>query len=145
MVRSAIALLLQQPSLVLEIEPPTLFGALRQPGVPLLLELIELVRARPDIVTGTLLEHFEGREEHDALAKLALHEVLAQPENWRDEFLGALKALDVETLKQRETELKDRLTELGSSGLSAGERSELQGIQPAIRRIEAQIRADSAR
>jgi DNA primase len=145
MVRTAIALLLQQPSLVLEITPPTLFGALRQPGVPLLLELIELVRARPDIVTGALLEHFADREEYDALSRLALQDVLARPENWRDEFLGALKALDVETLKQREAELNARMIEAGSSSLSAAEKAELRSIQPSIRRIEAEVRADSSR
>jgi DNA primase len=145
MVRTAIALLLQQPSLVLEIQPPTLFGALRQPGIPLLLELIDVVRARPDIVTGALLEHFAGREEYEALSKLALQDVLSQPENWRDEFLGALKALDMDTLKQRYVELNARVTEGGISALSAEEKAELLSIQPSIRRLEGEIRADSAR
>jgi DNA primase len=145
MVRTAIALLLQQPALVLEIQPPTLFGALRQPGIPLLLELIDIVRARPDIVTGALLEHFAGREEYEALSKLALQDVLSQPENWRDEFLGALKALDMDTLKQRYVELNARVTEGGTSALSAEEKAELLSIQPSIRRLEDEIRADSAR
>jgi DNA primase len=143
MVRTAISLLLQKPALVLDIQPPTLFGALRQPGVPLLLELIELVRSRPDIVTGALLEHFADREEYDALSKLAFQDVLARPENWREEFLGALKALDVETLKQREAELNARLIESGSSALSAEEKSELRALQPEIRRLEAEMRAAS--
>src|SRR5690606_33662281 len=46
-VRSAIALLLQQPSLALELAPPYRFVALRQPGIDLLTELIALVSARP--------------------------------------------------------------------------------------------------
>jgi len=145
MVRTAIALLLQQPALVLEIQPPTLFGALRQPGVPLLLELIDIVRARPDIVTGAILEHFAGREEYDALSKLALHEVLSLPDAWRDEFIGAIKALDMDTLKQRYAELNARVIEAGTSALTPEEKVELLSILPSIRRLEGEIRADSAR
>jgi DNA primase len=48
-VRSMVALLVQQPRLVEALEPPYLFGALRQPGIPLLMELIALCRARPGI------------------------------------------------------------------------------------------------
>ncbi|MEO8160524.1 MAG: DNA primase [Arenimonas sp.] len=141
LVRTAISLLLQQPSLAREIEPPYLFNTLRQPGIPLLVEMIALIRERPDIGTGAILEHFDGREEGTSLGKLALADVLANPEHWREEFTGALKALDVETLKQREAELNVRLVELGSSGLSGEEKSELRSLQPAIRELETQLRA----
>ncbi len=140
LVRTAIALLLQRPALALEIAPPYLFNTLRQPGIALLSELIALVRERPDIGTGAILEHFADREEGASLSKLALGEVLASPEHWQEEFLGALKGLDVETLKQREMELKLRLQE---SGLSSEEKSELRSLQPAIRQLETELRANS--
>ena len=45
------------------------FGELHRVG--LLGELVLLVHQRPDITTGALLEHFEGRDEASALVKLA--------------------------------------------------------------------------
>jgi len=45
MLATAIALLLQQPALALTAEPPWPFSALRQPGIPLLMELLALCRA----------------------------------------------------------------------------------------------------
>jgi DNA primase len=106
LVRSAIALLLQQPALALALEPPYLFGALRQPGIPLLMELIALVRERPDISTGVLLEHFAEREEGVALQKLAMHAFPGEEATWRREFLDALAQLDRQTRLQRVEELQ---------------------------------------
>src|SRR6185369_16699611 len=54
LVRSAVALLVQAPQLASAIEPPWTFSELRQPGIPLLVELIALCRDRPDITTGSL-------------------------------------------------------------------------------------------
>jgi DNA primase len=139
-VRTAIALLLQQPALALEIEPPYLFNVLRQPGIPLLVELIALAQSRPGIGTGAVLEHFDGREEADALHKLALTDMLTPPEQWTHEFLGALKRLDLEALKQREAELLAKQVEGGLASLSATEKDEVRGLQPSIRAIEAELR-----
>ena len=141
MVRTAISLLLQQPSLAQEIEPPYIFNALRQPGIALLVELIDLIQQRPDIGTGAILEHFSEREESSPLNKLATTEMLMNPENWKFEFLGALKALDMETLRQRETELNERQTQFGLAALAADERNELRSLQPAIRKLEAELKA----
>jgi DNA primase len=141
LVRTAISLLLQQPSLAQAIEPPYLFGILRQPGIPLLLELIALIRERPEIGTGAILEHFAEREEGVALNKLATTEVLMPPEHWSHEFVGALKSLDMETLRQRETELNQRLAQSGLASLSAEERNELRNLQPNIRRLEVEMKA----
>jgi DNA primase len=107
-VRTAIALLLQQPGLVQHMTPPYRFAELRQPGIALLMELIALVRARPDITTGGLLEHFAEREEGASLHKLALMEFPAAVEQWRAEFLDALAQLDRQTLQQRIDELLAR-------------------------------------
>jgi DNA primase len=144
LVRTAISLLLQQPALVASIEPPCLFGILRQPGIPLLVELIELIRSRPEIGTGAILEHFSGREEGVSLDKLAISEMLVAPERWSHEFIGAVKTLDLETLKQREGDLNQRLMREGMSSLSAAEREELRGLQPSIRKLDSEIKALSS-
>ncbi|MEO6064834.1 MAG: DNA primase, partial [Lysobacterales bacterium] len=105
LVRKSIAMLIQQPSLALSIEPPYRFATLRQPGAELLTELILHVRAHPELHTGQLLEHWEGREEHPALVKVASHELAATPETWSVEFLEAIGKLDRQTLDQQIDEL----------------------------------------
>src|SRR5690348_16868370 len=72
LVRSAIAMLLAEPSLAGEAQAPYAFAALDKPGVPLLLELLDLARARPEINTAAILEHFARRPESNALQKLAM-------------------------------------------------------------------------
>jgi DNA primase len=135
LVRSAIALLLQRPSLALELQPPDTFAALRQPGIPLLAELIALVRERPDITTGALLEHFEGREEFGHLQKLAAQDMPGEEDKWRDEFLDVIGQLERQTLQQRVDELHTKWREIGkSSALTAEEHAELKSLQMAIAR-----------
>jgi len=90
-----------------------------------------------------VLEHFAGREEEPALQKLAMSEVLAEPDRWESELWGALKRLDLDSLKQRETDLNQKLIEGGFSALTAEEKDELRGIQPQIRRMEETIKAAS--
>ncbi|MFY2763671.1 DNA primase [Arenimonas sp. MALMAid1274] len=133
LVRAAISLLLQQPELAHAIEPPYLFGILRQPGIPLLMELIELSRERPGIGTGAILEHFAEREEGAALQKLATQVFPGEPAAWRAEFLDALAQLDRQTRQQRIEELQARINEVGMSGLSDAEKLELRELHAAPR------------
>jgi len=114
MVRSAIVRLLHQPALALSLEPPYLFAGLRQPGVALLAEIIVLVRERPDITTGGLLEHFGDREEATALQKLATQSLPGEEAAWRNEFLGAMAQLEKQTVQQRIDELQAKQRESGS-------------------------------
>ncbi len=128
LVRAAIALLLQQPALAEAIEPPYLFAVLRQPGIPLLMELIALARERPDIGTGGVLEHFAGREEGAALQKLAIQSLPGDATTSRAEFLDALQQLDRQTRLQRVEELKIK------GPLSASEQAELREILGSLNR-----------
>ena len=131
LVRSAVALLVQRPALAGHLQPPFAFAGLRQAGVDLLIELIEVCRARPEIGTGALLEQFVGREEASALQKLAVQEFPGGEEESQAEFLGALRQLERQTESQRRSDLQLRLKELeakGSSGLSEQERNELRQL-----------------
>jgi len=125
LVRSAIALLLQQPALALALEPPYTFNVLRQPGIPLLAELISLVRERPDITTGALLEHFAEREEAVALQKLASQDLPGEADKWRDEFLDAMAQLEKQTLQQRLDELQAKQRDVG---LDDDDKTELRAL-----------------
>ncbi|MCY7312520.1 MAG: toprim domain-containing protein, partial [Pseudoxanthomonas sp.] len=106
LVRAAISILLQQPALGLALAPPYAFGELEQPGVDLLLELLSLVHARPEITTGALLQHFSEREELAALQKLASHAIPGNETIWRMELLDAATQLEKQTVEQRIEELQ---------------------------------------
>ena len=115
LVRSAVALLVQNPAFAAAIEPPHLFSTLRQPGIALLMELIALCRDRTEISTAGILEHFAEREELKSLQKLAVMEFPGGEDEWKSEFLDALAQLDRQTRQQRLDELHTRMAELSDA------------------------------
>ncbi len=125
LVRSAVALLLQAPGLAQDTPWPPLFAALRQPGVNLLTELIALLRERPHLSTGALLEHMGEREEAPALQKLALQAPPGDIAIWRNEWADVLGQLNQQTLQQRVDELKARQSE---AALTGDEKDELRAL-----------------
>ncbi|MGQ4582891.1 DNA primase [Lysobacter sp. F60174L2] len=134
LVRAAIAFVLQQPSLALELEPPFRFAALQQPGIALLVDLLQLIYQRPDISTGSLIEHFSGRPEHEALQKLASQSLPGDEAKWRDELLDAIAQLDRQMLMQRIDELQAIVHEGGFAALSTQEKAELRELQDSARK-----------
>jgi DNA primase len=126
LVRSAITHLLHRPGFALDLQPPFRFAVLRQPGIELLSELVLLVRERPDINTGALLEHFEGREELGALQKLAAHALPGDDAALRQVFLDTIVRLDAEALQQRREELQARI-----ASLDEAEKAELRDLLQA--------------
>ena len=128
LVRAAITLLVQQPSLALAIEPPWPFAALRQPGVALLVELVELGRARPDLTTGALLEHFAQRDEVGALQKLAVADFPGGVDEARAEFVDAIRQLERQTRQQRIEELQ---ADHAQGGLADAGKEELRQLLAA--------------
>ncbi len=133
LVRTAIALLLQQPSLAAQIEPPYVFAILRQPGVPLLMEIMSICLSRPDITTAVLLEQFDGREDQEALRKLVMMEFPSAPENWKAEFLDAVDQLNRQTAQQRLDELLARQQQVQLSPIEKDEMRELLRSRVRVR------------
>ena len=125
LVRSAILHLLHQPAFALDLQPPYRFAALRQPGIELLSELILLVRERPDISTGTLLEHFAEREEAAALQKLAGQALPGDDASLRTSFVDAITMLDKQVLLQRLEELQEQQRDSGLDDAGKQEMREL--------------------
>ncbi|MFT3790761.1 MAG: DNA primase [Rudaea sp.] len=132
LVRIAVALLLQNPGFAADIEPPHTFSALRQPGIPLLVELIALCRERPEISTAAIVDFYAEREEGRALQKLAVMEFPGGEDAWRAEFFDALRQLDRQTQIQRRDELDARVRSGGIASLSAGEKDELRALKVAV-------------
>ncbi|MDR2872527.1 MAG: DNA primase [Xanthomonadaceae bacterium] len=108
LIRSAIGLLLQKPAMALQTEPPYPFADLRQPGVPLLIELLELVRQRPDITTGALLEHYAEHEELSALQRMAAQTWPGDENGWLQELHDVIMQLERQTREQRIGELQEK-------------------------------------
>jgi DNA primase len=125
LVRSAISLLLQQPARALELQQPFRLAGLRQPGVALLIDLLQRAEQRPDISTGSLVEHFSGRDEYAALQKLASQSRPGDESAWRSEFIDAVMQLERQTLQQRLDELQAKQRE---SGLDDADKVELRAL-----------------
>jgi DNA primase len=70
-VRQALELLLYQPSLAADISQPEFLQHCDVAGVPLLIEVLELLQQQPELSTGALLEHWRGRKEDRSLYQLA--------------------------------------------------------------------------
>jgi len=128
LVRSAISVLLQKPSLAAALTPPYRFAELRQPGIELLVEIVDLVQQRPEISTGALLEQFAGHEQAGALQKLASQSFPGDDDTLQREFLDAVAQLDKQTIEQRLAELQHQHREVG---LSTEEKRELLSLQQA--------------
>jgi DNA primase len=129
--RHAIGLLLQHPQLAATAGDPQRFATLQQPGVSLLIELLELLQANPHLTTAALLEHWRGREEERHLFNLVRRELLldAAQDNLKEEFLGAMHGLQQQMLHQRQRELSQR----PFSELTAAERREYQALLQKLR------------
>ena len=105
LVRSVIALLVAEPALARRAAQPYPFATLRQPGIDLLVDLLDAARSREDMTTAMLLEHFRDREEADALHKLALVEHAEGKLDLTAEFDDALVQLRRHAVTQRITDL----------------------------------------
>jgi DNA primase len=132
LVRTAVALLVQNPGFALGVEPPHLFPTLRQPGIPLLVELIALCRDRTEISTAGILEHFAEREELKALQKLAVMDLHVPESDLSVEFLDALAKLDQQTHQQRRDDLDAKIATQGLATLSPDEKAELRELKKLL-------------
>jgi DNA primase len=139
LVRAAIELLLHKPSLALSLPRPYRFTDLRQAGIDLLSEMMNLVESRPDITTGALIEHFADREESAALQKLAASSFVGDEQGLGHYFLGTMYQLELQAVEQRNADLAAKLRELGPSGIDDLERAEFAQLLAEARSLRAMI------
>nr|MBP6309587.1 DNA primase [Arenimonas sp.] len=119
---------MQNPRFGLSIQAPYAFELLEQPGVHLLIELLNMIHARPEITTASLLESFEQHDDYAALQKLAMLEIPGDDTSWKLEFSDALEQLAKQYRQQRLTELRQQMAQ---SGLSETETLELRELLQA--------------
>ena len=124
-VRRAIRMLLHEPSLAAHAGETGEMRGGNVAGAELLADLIETLRARPDMTPGVILEHFREHEWSRGLEVLAHSEPeIPDSDGLREEFIGCLRLVLENAERQRAKLRLEDLTKRHLSELSAGERRE---------------------
>lgn len=123
--RHAISLLLNQPSLISNVTDITALSRLRANGTPVLLELISLLRAQPNLKTGSILEHWRDRPEYETLAQIAAQEFILPEAGLVAEFQDTLLRVTQQAYEQQMEVLHAKASR---EGLTDSEKRELQDL-----------------
>jgi DNA primase len=121
-VRRAIALLIQHPGLAQKLKNEVELADLDLPGMALFIELSELLKISPDMITASIIENFRDSEHQHHLAKLAAWDYPSQVEDVESEFIGVIQRLAEASIKQKLERLLQK-NEVGA--LNQVERDEL--------------------
>ncbi len=105
-IRTAITLLLNQPQLAQSAGDPQRYLQLTEPGIRLLVELLEVARSNPHINCGTILERWRDQPEGKHLSKLASTTINTPVDGLETEFQGALRLLDRQRIEQEHEQLR---------------------------------------
>lgn len=126
-VRTAISLLLQDPARVRQLQHLDEFIGLDVPGLPLLMELVELLTLHPELTTGGILEHFRDHRAEPHLAKLAALEHPGEDEELAQVLAGAFNQLRAQAREARIRHLQGQAEAPGEC-LSEEEKQELRDL-----------------
>lgn len=122
LVRSAVAMLLQNPALVQHVPDSNEFAGIDAPGVELLRELLALLQAEPQLNTAAVMERFRQSEYRPHLEKLVVWTHPMLEHDVEAEFRGLLEQLRRVAHTQRTDAL---LNKERAGGLDQAERAEL--------------------
>jgi DNA primase len=130
-VREAIAILLHQPELAQQLEALPFPSSGLLPGIPLLVELFELLKRQPGLNTGSILEHWRDRDAARHLGKLARWTPLADDLDLAAELRGHLGQITRLLAEQRIGQLLEAEAKRSLNDAEKQELKELlQGRQP---------------
>lgn len=115
LVRQTIALALHYPGIAAQLAPPIGLVEVRQPGIDLLLALLETARERPHISTAGLLERFRNDPNGQHLGKLAAQPPLDDEEAAARVLQDSLNRIVSDHQKNRLAELLARRRSLDSA------------------------------
>ncbi|MEJ2141266.1 MAG: DNA primase [Gammaproteobacteria bacterium] len=126
LVRTALGLLLRQPTLAQKAGEPSRLKNVDKPGVPLLMDVLEILQANPQLNSAGLLLRYQATGHEPHLQKLMSQQILLEDDNSMEpEFLSALDALE-------QSQHEDRLDSLSLKGspsqLSDEEKAELRKL-----------------
>jgi len=100
LVRQAISLLLQQPTLAAQVADPRALSSLDLAGLPLLVDLLEQAQRQPGLSTAALVEHYRDDPRHRHLEKLAAEQHMVDGEGLAREFDDAILRLHTALVEQ---------------------------------------------
>jgi DNA primase len=121
-VRLAIAMLLQRPELARNAQNEDALADLDMPGIPLLLELLRVVKGTSGMNTASIIENFSDSEHKQNLAKLAFWQHPALEQDLETEFSGVMSRLEEASARQKTERL---LQKKHAGGLNQAEKDEL--------------------
>lgn len=122
MVRLAIAILLQRPELARSVSDARVLADLEMPGVPLLVELLSVIKGSAELNTASIIENFDDSDHKQNLAKLAFWQHPALDTDLEAEFAGVMSRLQ-EVCTRQKTERLLHKKEVGE--LNQAEKDEL--------------------
>ncbi len=133
-IRRLISMLLLEPRLAGLVENPAQLAEVHLQGAPLLVELIDFMKERPQIHTGAVIEHWHGTDTGRHLAKLAAETTPKLVGDLEKEFLDGIYHLLAKPVDQRREARFAELSRKQPSELTATEKEELKGLlRPAER------------
>ena len=135
-VRTALSALLHHPHLFSLISTVQPLRTVANPGIPLLIEVIETLQQHPNLTPAALLERWRGREDEPLLHKVAQWTPPTLEVSIEKEFEGAMERL-LEDAREARIET---LYNTPFNQLSAEEKTELQQLTTAPKQ---QIQRDS--
>lgn len=106
LIRHILTLVLQDPSLVLELSNIPKITSVFLPGIDLLFDIIKIIQQRPDITTGTLLDLFIEHPAYQALTQLATLDIPGDTASWSQELRDAFAQLTRQYNRHRLRELQ---------------------------------------
>jgi len=126
LVRTALRYLLFHPAVAQQVKDPRTLAQIEQPGIGLLVDLLETLQSAPTLNTAALLERWRNTEEGKHLEKLATWQPsLNDPESLQQEFLGAIARLEEQHRSSRTDSL---LAKANQGELSSEEKAELKAL-----------------
>jgi DNA primase len=130
LVRLAVAMLVQHPTLAAQIEDSdSPLGTLELPGAALLRVLVDLLRDKPNLNTAAIAEHFRGSEHEHHIARLATWTHPTLTHDVAAEFQGVLKQMKRATIKTKVESLLQKQKIYGLTDLEMTELTQLTRIQ----------------
>lgn len=121
----ALALLLQYPPLIKEVQNPQCLDGIELAGVAVLRQLLQLLKNNPQLTTGALLENWREDKYAERLAKLAAEEVMLPAEQLNVELNGAFNRI-IELAQEEKIQLL--LNKAEENSLAQEERLQLQEL-----------------
>jgi len=135
LIRQAVTLLLNEPSLSRLVGDSLAFAQLQQPGVKLLVEMLDILRLNPHLTTAALLERWRDNEDGKYLGKLVSEEYLHEDGSAgvEKEFLSIISRLESDWKKQETAQRESYLLNKSQTpgALSDAEKEELKQIYGA--------------